>query len=402
MKLSSLEQVIALLTLNISDGTKSLEHKPFSIREWIDFVRWTNSQKIDFEKLIEKRYLEKEIVKLSQLKITEERVKTLMGRGAQLGLLLEQWSRYGIGLIFKKDKEYPQVLKKKLKNFAPSVFFVCGNQAILNTKAIAVVGSRKTSNERLDFARRLGGDIADAGYSILSGLAKGVDEEAILGSLEKGGTAIAFLADSLSKKSTSKKYRKFIKDGNLVLLSLVNPTAGFNVGNAMQRNKYIYCSSDKAVVVHSTLEKGGTWAGAVENLKANWTETFVFVNEEECAGNDELIKKGAVALQENYVEQFLNQDTNSTMFEKDSKQKMGKNEDFNLIFDDGYDEYELFIKNLCNKLQRSQLSRKMLIKKMGIPTKKFDQLIKIAIENKVVRKKQRPVLYEKFEVKMDS
>ena len=37
-------------------------------------------------------------------------------------------------------------------------------------------------------------------------------------------------------------------DNNLVLISPFYPDAGFNVGNAMQRNKYIYCLSDAAMV----------------------------------------------------------------------------------------------------------------------------------------------------------
>ena len=52
----------------------------------------------------------------------------------------------------------------------------------------------------------------------------------------------------------------------LVLLSPYDPNAGFNVGNAMQRNKLIYALADAALVVNSDLGKGGTWTGAVEQL----------------------------------------------------------------------------------------------------------------------------------------
>ena len=48
-------------------------------------------------------------------------------------------------------------------------------------------------------------------------------------------------------------------DGQLVLASPYDPSAGFNVGNAMQRNKFIYALADAALVVNSDLNRGGTW-----------------------------------------------------------------------------------------------------------------------------------------------
>jgi hypothetical protein len=62
---------------------------------------------------------------------------------------------------------------------------------------------------------------------------------------------------------------------NLVLVSPFNPEAGFDVGNAMARNKYIYCLSDAAIVVATSKGSGGTWSGATENLKRNWAPLWV-------------------------------------------------------------------------------------------------------------------------------
>jgi predicted Rossmann fold nucleotide-binding protein DprA/Smf involved in DNA uptake len=51
---------------------------------------------------------------------------------------------------------------------------------------------------------------------------------------------------------------------------------GFNVGHAMQRNKLIYALADAALVVTSDFEKGGTWAGAIEQLeKLRFVPVFV-------------------------------------------------------------------------------------------------------------------------------
>lgn len=59
----------------------------------------------------------------------------------------------------------------------------------------------------------------------------------------------------------------------------------------MQRNKYIYCLSDAAVVVHSSRNKGGTWHGAVESLKNEWTPLWVRRTADGAAGNAELAVK---------------------------------------------------------------------------------------------------------------
>jgi predicted Rossmann fold nucleotide-binding protein DprA/Smf involved in DNA uptake len=71
----------------------------------------------------------------------------------------------------------------------------------------------------------------------------------------------------------------------------------------MMRNKYIYASSLGTVVVKSDLNKGGTWAGATDNLKMNWTKEFCW-NNYLYKGNMELIKNGAIEIDENWDCEF--------------------------------------------------------------------------------------------------
>src|SRR5437773_5988014 len=72
--------------------------------------------------------------------------------------------------------------------------------------------------------------------------------------------------------------------------------AGFSVGAAMGRNKMIYGLADFAVVVSSDHQTGGTWAGAVEALKAGWCPVFVRDGKGVPKGNQELLKLGGSAL----------------------------------------------------------------------------------------------------------
>ena len=80
----------------------------------------------------------------------------------------------------------------------------------------------------------------------------------------------------------------------LALVSPYDPAAGFDVGHAMSRNKLIYAIADAAVVVNSDFEKGGTWAGAVEQLeRLRYVPVFVRNGPDAGKGNSALLRRGA-------------------------------------------------------------------------------------------------------------
>ena len=60
------------------------------------------------------------------------------------------------------------------------------------------------------------------------------------------------------------------------------------------RNRLIYTLADYAIVVASDFEKGGTWAGAIEALKAKWLPVFVLQHGHMPQGNTKLIERGAI------------------------------------------------------------------------------------------------------------
>jgi predicted Rossmann fold nucleotide-binding protein DprA/Smf involved in DNA uptake len=83
----------------------------------------------------------------------------------------------------------------------------------------------------------------------VSGGARGIDQAAMRGALEAGGKVTGVLADSLEKTAMNRDHRSMLMEGQLVLVSPYDLSAGFNVGNAMQRNKLIYAFADAALVV---------------------------------------------------------------------------------------------------------------------------------------------------------
>jgi hypothetical protein len=169
-------------------------------------------------------------------------------------------------VVSRADAEYPRRLKARLREDAPAVIYGCGDMALLESGGLAVVGSRHVDDSLIDYTMAVGRLAARAGRTLVSGGAKGIDQAAMRGALEAGGKVSGVLADSLEKTTMNREHRNLLLDGQLVLISPYDPSAGFNVGNAMQRNKLIYALADASLVVSSDLNKGGTWTGAVEQL----------------------------------------------------------------------------------------------------------------------------------------
>ena len=298
-------QAQAVLLLNVSLGkSDSGGGRPLSKREWAHFRAWLNDNGLEPSVLL-KGDLDMLLEGWEDRTVTRERLRALLNRGAALGLSLERWERAGLWVLTRSDADYPERLKRRLGRSAPAVLFGCGNRALLGRGGIAVVGSRNAGEDDLEFARRLGAEAAEEGYSVVSGGARGIDRYAMQGALEWEGAALGVLADSLLRAAMAADYRRYILSGDLALVSPFNPEARFHVGNAMARNACIYCLADAAVVVCSETGKGGTWTGAIENLKNGWVPLGVKPDSPPGSGNLELVEKGARRLEPGPFSQLM-------------------------------------------------------------------------------------------------
>jgi predicted Rossmann fold nucleotide-binding protein DprA/Smf involved in DNA uptake len=151
-------------------------------------------------------------------------------------------------------------------------------------------------DELISDAENLGRLAAETRRTLISGGAKGIDRAAMQGALLAGGAVAGVMADSLERGALTRDNRELLMDHKLVLISPYDPAAGFNVGHAMQRNKVIYALADAALVVTSDFEKGGTWAGAIEQLeKLRLVPVFVRNDANVGKGNSALLQHGALA-----------------------------------------------------------------------------------------------------------
>lgn len=414
MSISAQTQAILLLTAYFSKYSRDVP-KPLTTKEWARFAEWLKDHEINPEQLLNGQ-LNASLHGWSDKYVTAERIEKLMGRGSALALAMEKWMRAGLWVLTRSDKNYPTRLKQLLKTDSPAVLFGCGNPELLNKGGIAVVGARDANNSDLEFSRTLGKKAAVQGYSVVSGGARGVDETSMLGALEAEGTVIGVMADSLLKAATSKKYRQYLLNRNLVLVSPYYPEAGFNAGNAMSRNKYIYCLSDAAVVVQSGT-KGGTWNGAIENLKKHWVSLWVKESKDTYSGNALIISKGGMPLskdvsqleinqllnvQDNFRSNILTQDIFAQSTIREDSEKFESKEV--VISEENKQElkqsleelsfYELFLLKLEVLISDKEKTTEYLLDNLKLNKTQLDAWLKQAIMDNRVKKLNRPVRYQ--------
>jgi len=289
MNLSPAAQATLLLTSYFNKAS-SEDARPLTNIEWGRFALWLKQKSTTPADLLvaDPKPL---LGDWLDSRVSVERILRLLNRGHSLALAVEKWQRAGLWIVTRSDPEYPKRLKLRLKTDSPPVLFGCGNKALLHVNGLAVIGSRDASESDLSFAVQVGAKAAAEGIAIVSGGARGVDEAAMLGAMNNGGVVVGVMADSLLKAATSAKWRKGLMVGNTILVSPFYPEAGFNAGNAMARNKYIYCLADSALVIHAG-KKGGTLSGAEENLKKNWVPLWVKPTDDKNAANADLVTHG--------------------------------------------------------------------------------------------------------------
>jgi len=222
-----------------------------------------------------------------------ERLEALLGRGFLLSQAVERWSARSIWVISRADPSYPKRLKARLKEDAPPLLYGCGDLALLEKGGLAVVGSRHVDEGLISYTEGIGKLAAEAHRTLISGGAKGIDKAAINGALQSRGEAVAVMSDSMERAAVARENLEPLMDHRLLLVSPYDPAAGFNVGNAMQRNKVIYALADAGLVVTSDFEKGGTWTGAIEQLERfHFVPVFVRNGDNAGRGNAALIHHG--------------------------------------------------------------------------------------------------------------
>lgn len=116
------------------------------------------------------------------------------------------------------DKDYP----KRLKNIKrpPEKLYLLGNKEILDNKGIAIVGSRNCTEKGKKNASFFASNIAKSGFTVISGMAKGIDTRAHIGALDVEGKTIAVLGNGpevIFPPENKELYNKILEMGGAII-----------------------------------------------------------------------------------------------------------------------------------------------------------------------------------------
>ncbi|MDJ1179642.1 DNA-processing protein DprA [Roseofilum sp. BLCC_M91] len=409
-------QAILLLCASFGEDRVSFP-QPLKLSEYNAVVGWLKENKMRPGDLLDSMGKEK-LQNAAIYKLDNSRIDALLERGFLLSLSVEKWTQQGLWIVGRGDPNYPQRFKERLKQKSPPILYGVGQQDLLEKGGLAIVGSRNVSQEEINYTHQITKICAHQHIQVISGGARGIDQASMLGALQESGTVLGVLADSLIKTALNKKYRSSIAEGRLTLISPYDPDAGFHVGNAMGRNKYIYSLADYALVVTSDYEKGGTWAGAKEALeKIKDVPVFVKVENFIPEGNQQLMHQGAKsfptlsssALSQSLKEELerFNLETTTEELtlvshpieEDENKQKESAphlGQLTNDVTKDGVskpqDIYEAVLPFILEALYQP-LDLKSLVKRLQVRPGQLQDWLKRAEEEGKVKKTKKPVRY---------
>lgn len=108
---------------------------------------------------------------------------------------LQVWEAEGIEVVTVLDEDYP--LNLRTVHDKPPMLMVRGRLAPADERSVAVVGTRSATEAGLRKAREIAGNLVEAGYVVVSGLAAGIDSAAHRAALDAGGRTIAVIGTGL-------------------------------------------------------------------------------------------------------------------------------------------------------------------------------------------------------------
>ena len=204
--------------------------------------------------------------------------------------------RLGMHIVTWNDDVYPEPFRHL--HDPPPVLFLRGRTDLFRTGGVTVVGPRRATARGRDIARRLGRALGRAGFTVVSGMALGIDGAAHEGALDVGGDTIAVLgrgADAPYPPSHRDLFERIVERGLVVSEFMPGvPPEGFH----FPRRNRILAALPRAVVLVEAPEKSGAHI-TVDHALDLGVEVWVVpgpIDEPACAGSNERLNEGAKSL----------------------------------------------------------------------------------------------------------
>lgn len=203
---------------------------------------------------------------------------------------------YGAAAITFWDDNYPPLLKEVYD--PPLILFVDGDADVLTKKSVGVVGTRNPSQYGRNQTRAIVSELAKEGYSIVSGMARGIDSEAHKAALDNGGPTVAVLGCGLDVvyPRENKDLKRRIAENGAVVSEFPFETPP-EARNFPRRNRIISGLSLGTLIIEAGYKSGALITAAYASDQNR--EVFALpadVTRAQGSGCNRLIRKSTAAL----------------------------------------------------------------------------------------------------------
>src|SRR6202163_1474136 len=207
---------------------------------------------------------------------------------------LERVREFGATVITQNSPSYPKPLREI--HAPPIVLYVWGELQERDHHALGIIGARRTTHYGLEAAKKLSYQLAYAGLSVISGLARGIDTAAHQGALAAKGRTIAVIGSGLSKlyPPENQALAEKIRNGNGAIVSEFSMEIEPDRQTSPIRNRIISGWSHGILVVEAGLNSGAliTASQAVEQGRSVYAVPG-HINAPSAMGSNRLIQQGA-------------------------------------------------------------------------------------------------------------
>ena len=233
-------------------------------------------------------------------------LRTVSGIGDDVATTISKWEEhvdlpaelkriedFGAQVLTQQSPEYPKLLRE-IHN-PPIVLYVWGKLTPRDDHAVGVVGSRKASHYGLECAKKLSYQLAYAGMTVASGLARGIDTAAHQGALAAKGRTVAVLGSGLNQLYPAENLQlaeKITESGAVMTEFSMDVTA--DTQTFPMRNRIVSGMSSALLVVEAGLSSGAliTSSQAIDQGRSVYAVPGP-INRPTSAGSNRLIQQGA-------------------------------------------------------------------------------------------------------------
>src|SRR2546427_8939043 len=211
-----------------------------------------------------------------------------------LSLELKRVRDFGATVITQESPSYPRSLREI--HAPPIVLYIWGELQEPDHHALAIIGARRTTHYGSESAKKLAYQLAYAGLTVISGLARGIDTAAHQGALAAKGRTIAVIGSGLSKlyPTENRALAEKIRDGNGAIVSEFSMEIEPDRQTFPMRNRIISGWSHGILVVEAGANSGAliTASQALEQGRSVYAVPG-HINAPSALGSNRLIQQGA-------------------------------------------------------------------------------------------------------------